>query len=103
MEDVAQVAFWLALACSGVATAAYWVHLLGLRVVVRRLATEAGEGPGVAAVGAGAAGGAAFGAGTWWGRDAGGAGDAGGGGAVLPGGHPAAGAGAPERRPAGDP
>ena len=56
MEGVAQAAFWLALAGSAAATAAYWVHLLGLRVVVRRLATEAGEGPGVPAVETGSSG-----------------------------------------------
>ncbi len=56
MEGVAQAAFWLALAASGVAAAAYWVHLLGLRVVVRRLVTEAGEGPGVPGVETGSSG-----------------------------------------------
>ncbi len=56
MEDVSRVAFWLALAGSAAATAAYWVHLLGLRVVVRRLATEAGEGPGVPGVETGSSG-----------------------------------------------
>ena len=38
------------------ATAAYWTHLLGLRVVMRRLATEAGDGPGVPAVETGSSG-----------------------------------------------
>ncbi len=50
MEGVAQAAFWLALAAAAVASAAYWVRLLGLRVVMRRLATDAGEGPSVPAV-----------------------------------------------------
>lgn len=56
MEGVAQAAFWLALASAAVASAAYWVYLLGLRVVMRRLATDAGEGPSVPAVEAGSSG-----------------------------------------------
>jgi len=56
MEDVSRVAFWLAVAAAGVATAAYWVHLLGLRLVVRRLATEAGQGPALPAVETGTSG-----------------------------------------------
>jgi cytochrome c-type biogenesis protein CcsB len=56
MESLSQAAFWLAVASTAVATAAYWTHLLGLRVVVRRLATDAGEGPGVPAVETGSSG-----------------------------------------------
>ncbi len=46
----------MAVVSSAAATAAYWVHVLGLRVTVRRLATEAGEGPGVPAVETGSSG-----------------------------------------------
>src|SRR5574342_553306 len=56
MEDVSRVAFWFAVGATGVAAVAYWVHVLGLRVTVRRLATEAGEGPGVPAVETGSSG-----------------------------------------------
>jgi len=56
VESLSQTAFWLALAASGVATTAYWVHLLGLRIVVRRLATDTGEGPGLPAVETGSSG-----------------------------------------------
>ncbi|HET9477395.1 MAG TPA: c-type cytochrome biogenesis protein CcsB [Dehalococcoidia bacterium] len=56
MEGVAQAAFWLAMAATGVASVAYWVHVIGLRVTVRRLATEAGDGPGVPAVETGSSG-----------------------------------------------
>ncbi len=48
MEDLSNLTFWLALAVSGAATLLYWTHLLGLRVVMRRLATDVGEGPVVA-------------------------------------------------------
>jgi cytochrome c-type biogenesis protein CcsB len=50
LEGIADGAFWLATALAAVATAAYWSQLLGLRVVMRRLATDAGEGPVVTAV-----------------------------------------------------
>jgi cytochrome c-type biogenesis protein CcsB len=56
MDSLSQTAFWLATASVVMATAAYWTHLLGLRVVMRRLATEAGEGPGVPAVETGSSG-----------------------------------------------
>ena len=56
MEDAAQAAFWLATATAALAAVAYWVHVLGLRVTVRRLATDAGEGPGVPAVETGSSG-----------------------------------------------
>ncbi len=56
MEDVSRVGFWLAVAAAGVAAAAYWTYLLGLRLVVRRLATEAGHGPALPAVETGASG-----------------------------------------------
>jgi cytochrome c-type biogenesis protein CcsB len=48
VEDLSAVTFWLALAASAAATLLYWTHLLGIRVVMRRLATGAGEGPVVA-------------------------------------------------------
>ncbi len=40
----------MGLAGSGLATLAYWSHVLGLRLVVRRLATEAGDGPAIATI-----------------------------------------------------
>lgn len=45
MEDISQAAFWLALAASAAAGLAFWGHILGVRLVMRRLATEAGAGP----------------------------------------------------------
>jgi cytochrome c-type biogenesis protein CcsB len=48
MEDVASAAFWLAILASGVASLLYGAHLLGVRLVMRRLTTDAGEGPMVA-------------------------------------------------------
>jgi len=48
MQDVSNGAFWLAILATGVASLCYWAHLLGLRLVMRRLATNAGEGPVVA-------------------------------------------------------
>jgi cytochrome c-type biogenesis protein CcsB len=50
VEDLSTATFWMALAASGAATALYWTHLMGLRVVLRQLATDAGEGPVVATV-----------------------------------------------------
>lgn len=50
MEDISNAAFWLALGASGVATLSYWWHVARLRVVMRRLATGAGEGPIVASL-----------------------------------------------------
>jgi cytochrome c-type biogenesis protein CcsB len=48
MEDVSRVAFWMAIAATGAASLCFWAHLLGVRLVMRRLSTEAGEGPVVA-------------------------------------------------------
>src|SRR5574341_510337 len=48
MENLSSVTFWLAIAASVIASGLYWAHLLGLRVVMRRLATDMGEGPVVA-------------------------------------------------------
>ena len=48
MEDVSLAAFWLALAATALSVAGYWSELLGVRLVIRRLATDAGEGPVVA-------------------------------------------------------
>jgi cytochrome c-type biogenesis protein CcsB len=48
MESLSSTAVWLAIAATGVASALYWTHSLGLRVVVRRLATDTGSGPVVA-------------------------------------------------------
>jgi cytochrome c-type biogenesis protein CcsB len=51
MESLASTTLYLAIAACAVATAAYWVHTLGLGLVVRRLATPVGEGPAVASIG----------------------------------------------------
>jgi cytochrome c-type biogenesis protein CcsB len=60
MEALSSTAAWLGFAASGAASVLYLVHALGLRVVTRRLATEAGEGPALTMIeqgsGAGAAG-----------------------------------------------
>jgi len=48
MEDVSNAAFWLAIVASGAASLSYGAHLLGVRLVMRRLTTDAGEGPVVA-------------------------------------------------------
>ncbi len=50
MEDISNAAFWLALVTSAAATLSYWAHLARVRVVMRRLATDAGEGPVVASL-----------------------------------------------------
>jgi cytochrome c-type biogenesis protein CcsB len=50
MEDLSYVAFWLAVTSSACATVCFWARLLGVRVVMRRMATEAGSGPVVATV-----------------------------------------------------
>ena len=36
---------WIALVTTGASAALYWTHLLGLRVVMRRMATDMGTGP----------------------------------------------------------
>ncbi len=48
MEDLSIAAFWLALAATAAATLLYWGHLAGVRLVLRRLATDGGAGPAVA-------------------------------------------------------
>ena len=50
MESLASATLYLAIAACTVATLAYWAHTLGLRLVVRRLATPLGEGPSVATI-----------------------------------------------------
>ena len=45
MESLSSTTLYMAIAVSAVATLAYWAHTLGLRLVVRRLATPLGEGP----------------------------------------------------------
>lgn len=48
MEGVSSAAFWLALIGSGVSSLLYLGRLLGVRLVLRRIATDAGGGPVVA-------------------------------------------------------
>jgi cytochrome c-type biogenesis protein CcsB len=50
MEGLSQLAFWGALVVVALGTAAAWAHLLGIRLVMRRMATDAGEGPLVATI-----------------------------------------------------
>jgi cytochrome c-type biogenesis protein CcsB len=50
VEDLSYVAFWVAAVSAGVATACFWASLVGVRVVMRRMATDAGGGPVVASV-----------------------------------------------------
>ncbi|HUF53047.1 MAG TPA: c-type cytochrome biogenesis protein CcsB [Dehalococcoidia bacterium] len=50
MESLSSMTLYLAIAACAVATASYWAHTLGLRVVVRKLATPLGEGPSVATI-----------------------------------------------------
>ncbi len=58
MADLSLAAFWLALAATAAAVVLYWGNALGVRLVLRRLATSSGAGPSVAslAVGGGPAG-----------------------------------------------
>ncbi len=48
MEDLSITTFWLALAATAAAVLLYWGHVLGLRLVLRRLVTDVGSGPTVA-------------------------------------------------------
>jgi cytochrome c-type biogenesis protein CcsB len=48
MEELSRAAFWVAIAATGIASLCFWAHLLGVRLVMRRLTTDAGEGPVVA-------------------------------------------------------
>jgi cytochrome c-type biogenesis protein CcsB len=50
VESISGAAVWAALAAAGIASLVYLAHVLGLRLVVRRMATETGEGPVVATV-----------------------------------------------------
>ena len=50
MEDISSAAFWIALVTSAAASLLYGAHLLGVRLVMRRMATDAGEGPVVATI-----------------------------------------------------
>ena len=50
MEALSGTTFWLAIAACGVATLGYWAQIAGVRVVIRRLSSDVGEGPMVAAL-----------------------------------------------------
>jgi cytochrome c-type biogenesis protein CcsB len=50
VEELSNTALWLAIATCGVATLGYWANIAGVRLVLRRLTTDAGEGPVVAAI-----------------------------------------------------
>ena len=47
MESLSVLAVYAALALTGVSSALYIAHALGLRIVTRRMATDAGQGPTV--------------------------------------------------------
>ena len=50
MESLSTTLVWVGLGLTGLASALYWAHLAGLRVVMRRLATDAGDGPVIATI-----------------------------------------------------
>jgi cytochrome c-type biogenesis protein CcsB len=50
MEELSSGALWIAIVTSAAASLLYGAHLLGMRLVVRRLTTDAGEGPVVATI-----------------------------------------------------
>jgi ABC-type transport system involved in cytochrome c biogenesis permease subunit len=50
VESTATTLVYVALALTATAAALYWAHLAGLRIVMRRLATDAGSGPVVATI-----------------------------------------------------
>jgi cytochrome c-type biogenesis protein CcsB len=50
MEELSTTLVYVSLGLTAVASALYWAHLAGLRVVMRRMATDAGDGPVVATI-----------------------------------------------------
>jgi len=50
MESLSTTLVYVALGLTAFASALYWAHLAGLRVVMRRLATETGSGPVIATI-----------------------------------------------------
>jgi cytochrome c-type biogenesis protein CcsB len=50
VETLSSTTVWLAIGATGIASALYVTHILGLRLVMRRLTTDAGEGPVVASI-----------------------------------------------------
>jgi cytochrome c-type biogenesis protein CcsB len=50
MDSLATTSVYIALVTTALAAALYWAHLLGLRVVMRRMATDVGSGPVVATI-----------------------------------------------------
>lgn len=50
MEELSSTALWLAIAACGVATLANWASIAGVRLVLRRMTTDTGQGPVVASV-----------------------------------------------------
>jgi cytochrome c-type biogenesis protein CcsB len=50
MEPISTTLVYIGLALSAAAASLYWAHLAGLRIVMRRLATDAGSGPVVATI-----------------------------------------------------
>jgi cytochrome c-type biogenesis protein CcsB len=50
VESLSSAAVWLAIGATALASALYATHVVGLRVVVRRMATDAGTGPVIATI-----------------------------------------------------
>ena len=50
MESVSTTCVLIALGTTGLASALYWAHVLGLRLVMRRMATGLGSGPVIATI-----------------------------------------------------
>lgn len=50
MEELSNTALWLAIAACSVATLAYWTLVAGVRLVLRRMTTDTGQGPVVASI-----------------------------------------------------
>ncbi len=50
MYELSIATFWLAIGTSGISALLFWGHLIGLRLIVRRLATDAGHGPAIASI-----------------------------------------------------
>jgi cytochrome c-type biogenesis protein CcsB len=50
VESLSTTTLWLAVAAAAAGTILSWAHLLGVRLVMRRLATDMGEGPVVASI-----------------------------------------------------
>lgn len=50
MEQLSNTTLWLAIAGCALATLGYWAHIAGVRLVLRRMTTDAGQGPVIASL-----------------------------------------------------